>query len=180
MSDYVDTVDIEGTQYDIHDTLIREIINRLVPSGSIMPYGGEIAPEKWLLCHGQAISRTEYASLFNAIGTRFGAGDGSTTFNVPDLRGEFLRGAGTNSHSGQGNGGAVGAHQDATKQLVFSVFGGQLYFEPNAMQDNFDAIEYGPVYQYLQNEAGHSGSQNIYSAIKSRPTNTSVNFIIKL
>lgn len=51
----------------------------------------------WLLCNGQAVSRTEYAALFAIIGDDFGAGDGSTTFNVPDYRGKFLRGLGGNS-----------------------------------------------------------------------------------
>lgn len=51
----------------------------------------------WILCNGQAISRTTYSKLFAIIGTNFGAGDGSTTFNVPDYRGKFLRGLGGNS-----------------------------------------------------------------------------------
>ena len=54
--------------------------------GSIIPYGGTTTPSGWLLCQGQAVSRTTYADLFTAIGTAFGEGDGSTTFNVPDLR----------------------------------------------------------------------------------------------
>lgn len=51
----------------------------------------------WFLCNGQAISRTTYADLFAIIGTNFGVGDGSTTFNLPDYRGKFLRGLGGNS-----------------------------------------------------------------------------------
>lgn len=51
------------------------------------------AGDGWLICNGAAYSRTDYAALFAAIGTRFGAGNGSTTFNVPDIRGEFIRGA---------------------------------------------------------------------------------------
>lgn len=50
------------------------------------------APSGWLKANGAAISRSTYATLFAAIGTTFGAGDGSTTFNLPDLRGEFVRG----------------------------------------------------------------------------------------
>lgn len=51
----------------------------------------------WLLCNGQAVSRTTYSALFSLIGTNFGSGNGSTTFNVPDYRGKFLRGLGGNS-----------------------------------------------------------------------------------
>lgn len=66
------------------------------PVGSIQAYGGTTAPSGWLLCQGQAVSRTTYAELFKAIGTAFGAGDGSTTFNVPDLREAVPVGAGEN------------------------------------------------------------------------------------
>lgn len=65
---------------------------QLVPPGAIMAFARSTPPDGWLECNGQAVSRTTYAALFAAIGTTFGAGDGSTTFNLPDLRGEFIRG----------------------------------------------------------------------------------------
>lgn len=68
------------------------LANTIVPSGAVMPYAGTSAPSGWQLCYGQAISRTTYAALFAAIGTTYGAGDGSTTFNVPDLRGRVVAG----------------------------------------------------------------------------------------
>lgn len=59
-----------------------------IPSGlGPLPYAGATIPAGWLLCDGAAVSRTTYASLFTAIGTTWGAGDGSTTFNLPDMRG---------------------------------------------------------------------------------------------
>ena len=64
----------------------------LSPTGSLLPYAGATAPSGWLLCYGQAIDRTTYADLFNIIGTTYGSGDGSTTFNVPDLRGRVVAG----------------------------------------------------------------------------------------
>jgi len=63
-----------------------------VPSGSVSWFAGSTAPSGYLSCDGSAISRTTYATLFAAIGTTHGAGNGSTTFNIPDLRGEFIRG----------------------------------------------------------------------------------------
>jgi microcystin-dependent protein len=63
-----------------------------VPSGAILPYGGTSAPAGFLLCDGSAISRTTYAALFTACSTAFGAGDASTTFNLPDGRGRVLVG----------------------------------------------------------------------------------------
>jgi microcystin-dependent protein len=60
--------------------------------GQVSHFARNAAPTGWLKCNGSAVSRTAYAALYSAIGTTFGVGDGSTTFNVPDLRGEFIRG----------------------------------------------------------------------------------------
>ena len=60
--------------------------------GVVLPFAGSTAPTGWLLCHGQAISRTTYAALFAVVGTTYGVGDGSTTFNLPDLRGRVAAG----------------------------------------------------------------------------------------
>ena len=64
----------------------------LPPPGFIGSYGGASAPAGWLLCNGQAVSRTTYAALFVAAGITFGAGDGVTTFNIPDMRGRVAAG----------------------------------------------------------------------------------------
>jgi microcystin-dependent protein len=64
----------------------------LVPPGAMIAYAGAAAPDGWLLCDGTAVSRTQYAALFAAIGTAYGTGDGVGTFRLPDLRGRFLRG----------------------------------------------------------------------------------------
>ncbi|MBY5998250.1 phage tail protein [Tritonibacter mobilis] len=66
--------------------------NSASPIGTVVSYAGTTAPERWLLCYGQAVSRTTYATLFSVIGTAFGAGDGTTTFNVPDCRGRVAAG----------------------------------------------------------------------------------------
>jgi len=63
-------------------------------TGLVFPYAGGGVPAGFLLCDGSAVSRTTYARLFSVIGTTYGAGDGSTTFNVPDLRGSVIVGAG--------------------------------------------------------------------------------------
>lgn len=66
-------------------------------TGTILPTVATSAPAGWLLCDGSAVSRTTYANLFTLVGTTFGAGDGSTTFNVPDLRGRSIIGVGQGS-----------------------------------------------------------------------------------
>lgn len=66
-----------------------------MPVASIQPWLGASAPSGWLICNGQAVSRSTYANLFSIISTRFGSGNGSTTFNVPDVQGYQITGAGT-------------------------------------------------------------------------------------
>ncbi len=66
--------------------------SNIVPSGALMPYAGTSAPTGFLLCDGSAVSRSTYATLFSAISTTYGAGDGSSTFNLPDLRGRVVAG----------------------------------------------------------------------------------------
>jgi len=68
-----------------------------VPAGAVMAFAMNSAPAGWLAADGSAVSRSTYATLFAAVGTVHGAGNGSTTFNLPDLRGYFVRGAGTNA-----------------------------------------------------------------------------------
>ena len=63
-----------------------------VPAGAVMPFAGSTAPAGWLLCFGQAVSRSQYGELFAVLGTSYGVGDGSTTFNLPDLRGRVPAG----------------------------------------------------------------------------------------
>jgi microcystin-dependent protein len=71
---------------------IDSIASGGTPPGVIVSYAGASAPLGWLLCFGQEISRATYSALFTAIGTTYGVGDGSTTFNLPDLRGRVLAG----------------------------------------------------------------------------------------
>ena len=89
------------------------------PVGTIISVMGVTAPANYLACNGQTVNIADYPELANYFYQQFGSknkfgGDGTTTFGIPDLRGEFLRGTGTNSHANQGNGSAVGTHQDAT------------------------------------------------------------------
>ena len=72
--------------------------------GTIAAYGNNSTPNGWLLCDGTAVNRSTYSALFAAIGTSWGAGDSSTTFNLPDLEGAFLRGTGSHGSSNMANG----------------------------------------------------------------------------
>lgn len=81
-----------------------------IAAGTVAHFAANTAPAGWLKANGATVSRTTYAALFLAIGTTYGAGDGSTTFALPDLRGEFLRGFddGRGVDSGRGIGTAQG------------------------------------------------------------------------
>lgn len=156
------------------------------PIGSILPYGGTTAPSGWMICNGASLLRTDYAELFAVIGTAFGSAD-STHFNIPDLRGEFLRGAGTNSHSGQGSGGSVGQHQDGTP-IVASYMGnsgGSIYNMAGGYSSNMSAKSdkwtgnSSTTYLHHPSATEAATYSDIIGKGITRPTNTSVNYIIK-
>ena len=88
-----DVVNNSSTEYPS-----SRAVYELVCPGIIYPYAGATAPTGWAFCDGQAVSRTAYPKLFEAIGTTWGVGNGSTTFNIPDLRGATIRGAGTTAY----------------------------------------------------------------------------------
>lgn len=74
---------------------VRAAVANGVPTGCVQAFAGSITPIGWLLCDGSAVSRTDYADLFSVIGDTYGAGDGSTTFNLPDLVDKFIEGSAT-------------------------------------------------------------------------------------
>lgn len=81
-----------------------------MPIGAVFPFSGSVVPAGYLLCDGQAVSRTDYADLFATIGTIYGSGDGATTFNVPDMRDQFVRGKSDSRQIGSTQASAFGAH----------------------------------------------------------------------
>lgn len=79
-------VDIKGEVYDI------EAYENPIPTGSVFSFAGITAPEGFLLCNGQEVSRFTYAKLYGVLGDTYGAGDGTTTFNLPNLIDRFIEG----------------------------------------------------------------------------------------
>jgi len=96
MENPVSNLDISGSVNTSNKYTIN-YISIAPPVGSVMAYTLANSPDGWLLCIGTAVSRTTYSALFNVIDVSFGAGDGVTTFNLPDYRGAFLRGTGSDS-----------------------------------------------------------------------------------
>lgn len=87
--------DLTNTTYWEKITVTPPEVVQAVPPGVVQAYAGDTVPAGWLLCNGQEVSRTTYSALFSAIGTTYGAGDESTTFNVPDFRNRTFWGGDT-------------------------------------------------------------------------------------
>lgn len=75
-----------------HQELDNNLLNLLIPAGAVFHFAMATCPSGYLVCDGSIISRSEYSRLFNAIGTTYGEGDGTTTFQLPDLQDIFIRG----------------------------------------------------------------------------------------
>lgn len=156
----------------------------LSPSGAILAYGGTAAPTGYLMCDGSSYLRTDYADLFTAIGTAFGAADGSH-FNVPDLRGRFLRGTdggasrdpdkasrtamATGGNTGD-NVGSVQTGQVQSHSHTLNVFTTTGASSPNLVAT--DTASNGPA-------SGAHPATNTSGGNETRPINAGVNFIIK-
>ena len=149
------------------------------PVGSIQAYGGSSAPWGWLLCQGQAISRTTYAELFNVIGTSFGEGDGSTTFNIPDMRESVPKGAGLSGKSSthyDADGVALGEFiEDRVQEHTHGL--GEIVSAGNGpgSSEQYTQIQAASIYADNYNTLSNSGRKGATTEVKS----VGVNYIIK-
>lgn len=84
----------------------------LNPTGAVIMFAGSSAPSGYLLCNGSAVSRTTYSSLFSVVGTTYGSGDGSTTFNLPNTQGIFVRSAGSQTIVGKSYSATLGTSEN--------------------------------------------------------------------
>lgn len=152
------------------------------PVGTIISVMGKTAPMNYLACDGSVVNIADYPELAAYFAGQFEAanffgGDGVTTFAVPDLRGEFLRGTGTNSHTNQGSGAAVGVHQDGTEHHdVIASFNKVYSVTDSDYAKNSDSRIATNL--YTNSSQGSSGTSSGYGRYTSRPTNTSVLYCI--
>ena len=161
------------------------------PVGTILSYMGTTIPNFFLKCDGTVYNISDFPLLAEHIKTNFGSynyfgGNGTTTFAVPDLRGEFLRGTGTNSHASQGSGESVGVHQDGTEHpgTYVADYGKGLYtstFNQSMRPEKHDFAITGS--NELNTVTGKYVTSSSYTSIvasyTSRPTNTSVLYLIR-
>ena len=178
------------------NNLAQALLDQLVPPGTIVAFGGHAVPPPsgWLLCDGSAVSRSIYNRLFLQVGTAWGTGDGSTTFNLPDLRGMFLRGvngsqndaiwkdpdaASRPARNGGNAGNNVGSVQ--TNAVAIHTHGYQdwkPYADFVSGLESFDNYESGSNDACYRGQESRTTGTNIGSS-ETRPNNAYVNYIIK-
>lgn len=167
------------------------------PAGMIIPFAGpaENIPDGWMLCDGSPISRSEYANLYKAIGVCWGTGDGATTFNLPDLRGMFLRGVSGDSgndedadsrvllkDNGGNTGNNVGSYQgDAIRNITGVATGAPCEGYAGEPSGAFYRAGSGTVrgHDYTVPSVGFDASRVVPVGSDNRPKNVYVTYIIK-
>lgn len=171
------------------------------PVGEIISYMGTIAPKNYLICDGSEYQIIDYPYLSQHFTDNFGnvnyfGGNGETTFAVPDLRGEFLRGTGINKYKNQGNGSEVGEHQDGTVHKYFGIVetgDREIRFpyythdirngETTLKDSNTNTMDYKKVISSVRTISWKhdktADENDVVTYYSSRPTNTSVLYCIK-
>lgn len=185
---------VDPIQYTANNDELEE-----TPVGNIISYMGNSVPKHHLACDGTEYAIGTYPELEAHIIDEFGSinyfgGDGTTTWAVPDLNGEFLRGTGTNSHTNQGNGANVGVHQDSTEFPAYytGIGNDNKYYIGYRVPNNVTSSDYNIIGKADKNISktstsiygnskedlhGTASTSNVLSTV--RPTNTSVKFCIK-
>lgn len=141
------------------------------PAGTVQAFAMSAAPTGWLKANGAAVSRTTYAALFAAIGTTYGVGDGSTTFNLPDLRGEFIRG--WDDGRGADPGRAFGGWQNHAVQDHYHTFYASDYSTDSSAPDA------ERLSGFRQEGYATSNMSSGNAAAETRPRNVALLYCIK-
>ena len=204
------TLTLPSTDGDANDVLQSDgsgnlsftALPQAVPTGSVHMMATTTAPSGYLKCNGAAVSRTTYADLFTIIGTTHGAGDGSSTFNVPDLRGEFVRG--WDDSRGVDSGRSFGSSQsDANKQHNHGVTdpghghsindpghqhnvssndsdsGDGNTFNDRSNQPNTRTLVTDSAFTGISINLGHTGISIQNQGSEARPRNVAMMYVIK-
>lgn len=159
------------------DAVNKSQIDSIGPIGSMVAWPAVSPPAGWLLCYGQAISRTTFSALFAVVGTVYGAGDGSTTFNVPDMRGRVP--AGKDNMGGVAAGRLPGLVVGSVVGNALGNFGGQeshvltdaeMPNHTHSVNDPGHLHAYGRPVAFLDNDRGTQGS--LWSIDSSETVNT--------
>jgi microcystin-dependent protein len=146
-----------------------------LPVGAIMPFGSDTISENWLLCNGQAVSRTDYQELFNTIGITYGSGDGFTTFNLPDLQGKIPVGLDENDTDFDTLGNTGGEKEHT---LTINEIPSHYHYIPMVAGGNGTGSDYARGYVGDSHSSAFTPSGNdVYSSTSARGSNESHNIL---
>ena len=171
------------------DKITNAAKNEITPIGTVSAFAGASAPDKYLMCDGSTISRTTYSDLYAVLGDVYGNGDGSTTFEIPDLRGEFLRGL--DGGRGVDASRTLGSSQDDTTRrprntsLTTNTAGDHTH-----VREAFASVGQGGTNRLVPSGVGidrstksagdHNHSITGGGDAETRPRNIAMNYIIKV
>jgi len=188
-------VDIDPMPAEDMDEVIDELptggniaVTGYVPLGTLIPFYGETAPKFFLACDGATYNKADYPELANHLlsltnNIPYVVDGDDTKFKVPDLRGEFIRGTGTNSRTSQGSGADVGEHQNATvHNNIHGEYGNNsigLTIDSQRITNGDNVTYNANTLKYITLNGTYTPSSAIYpDYYTARPTNTSVLFCI--
>lgn len=181
-SDYDQLASLVATLSQKVTNLENNQTSDTTPMGTIIAYYSSTAPGGYIACDGTTYDLTqEDNKKLKSLATFLGAGNEPTSFTAPDLRGEFLRGTGTNATTGY-SGVSVRTHQNPTQHLNFGI-GSNLIQFPTYTGNSLQATDYdkqnGSVMSRFPTSSVNQGGWNMPSTFTSRPTNTAVLYCIK-
>lgn len=168
------------------ENLISYIGTINAPTGTVAMFGGATAPLGWFECDGRQLNRVDWAPLFAIIGTAYGAGNGTTTFNIPDMRGEFARGwdHGRGVDAGRALGSSQGSLTAAHTHSVTDPGHRHNYYDPAGI---YASVNHGTEVNIFYTDNGLQQTSSSTTGItigssggaETRPRNVSFMFIIK-
>tara|TARA_R110001632_G_scaffold222022_1_gene352913 strand:- start:25 stop:750 length:726 start_codon:yes stop_codon:yes gene_type:complete len=158
-----------------------------VPTGAVNTFAMNLAPTGWLSCDGSLVSRATYSNLFSIVGTLYGVGDGSTTFTLPDLRGEFVRGfdAGRGADSGRTFGSSQSEDLESHSHFSFIAATGAAPFVSYGLGTTSAPVHItlgGTDFAYRMvgsGSAANVGKTSDFGGVETRPRNVSLLYCIK-
>ena len=167
---------------DMLQELLRVLGDISAPTGSVVAMAARVVPEGYLECNGSTVSRATYSKLFSVLGTTFGAGDGASTFNLPDLRGEFIRGFDSGrgvdpsrqfgSHQGDAIRNITGEFAATDDNRTVDITKGAFYDTGISRGSGTGGVGIEPI-------LGFDASRQVPTANENRPRNVSLTYIIK-
>lgn len=179
-------ISANGVDVSLHDALVAGTLipNVGAPTGTVAMFAGSTAPSGWKMCDGSAISRTTFSALFAIVGTTYGTGDGTTTFNIPNTQGIFVRGAGSQTIAGLSYSGTLAStqldqfqghkHQDS-EDLASAPYGNGGVISPTGIYSGSTASAAA-----LTSSPFSDGGDGVPRfGPETRPANISLNYIIK-